>query len=119
MYGDKLAAVGIIVWYGYKGNGEYGWWAKVKYQDFGHCDRGSVMGNIRTKYADSLQYSIDTIKRDAEKIGIEFVKMDGLTPAITYLNDGEWGDYPPPDGWRESLLEEAIRIGFIHPYRED
>lgn len=75
------------------------------------------MGNIQTKYADTLKYSIDTIKADAEKLGIVFHTMLKISPALLYRGDGEDDDYhPPPEGWRELLRAEAKRIGFVCPY---
>jgi hypothetical protein len=118
MYKDKLYSVGIIVWYGYGGGTKYGWWAKVEYEDFGHCDRGSVAGSIATKYADDIRYSINTIKADAEKLTIEFVEtFPGPGPCLFYLQDGDSNDYPPPDGWRDLLEDEARRIGFHSIYK--
>lgn len=107
MYGDMLFATGIIVWHGYAGNGRYGWWAMVEFQDYG---KGSILGKIHTKYGDDLACSIDTIKKDAERLGIKFVNT--FTPFVYYRGDGENKDFPPPDGWRELLEKEARRIGF-------
>jgi hypothetical protein len=112
MYETDLFSAGIIVKYGYGGSGNYGWWAKVEFEDLGHCDRGSIKGSITTKYADKLAYSIDTIKADAEKLGIQFYNNPGVMPFLFYLRDGEDVDYPPPSGWKETLRTEANRIGF-------
>lgn len=113
MHGDKLFATGIVIRQDWRG----GWWAEATFEDFGHCDRGSVMGHIETKYADDdLPYTIDTIKRDVESLGVEFAQLDGVSPALLYSEDGEDEDFPPPDGWRELLKAEAQRIGFLCLY---
>lgn len=117
MHGDKLYSVGITVWFDYAGGDRYGWWAKVEFGDFSRCARGSVTGVIQTRYGDDLRFSIDTIKADAQRLGIEFVILDGEPPFLLYLDDGETIDYPPPEGWRKTLTDEARRIGFRCIYK--
>jgi len=112
MFGDILYAIGITVWYGYAGNDKDGWWAAVEFQDDGHCDNNSIKGEIHTKYGGPLSLQIDTIKHDAEKLGIQFPTIANMTPSLVYLNDGETKDYPPPNDWRQILKKEAKRIGF-------
>ena len=107
MYKDKLFATGITVWYGYGGSDGYGWWAKADFSDFGHCDRGSVHGEIKTKYADDLSFSIDTVKRDAEGMGIEFVGIGPQMRPFIFVTDGE-----KPDGWEEMIREQVERLGW-------
>lgn len=112
MYGDKLFTIGITLKYGYGGGStQYGWWAKVDFEDFGHCDCDSIHGSLSTKYIDNIQSAIDTIKADTEKLGIKF-----HGPMLFYVNDGNSKDYPPPEGWKELLKKEAERIGFKCPY---
>lgn len=123
MHGDQLYAFGITVKYGYAGNNQHGWWATVHFEDCGFYDRGSVQGELTTKYADDLSYAIDTIKVDAESMGIQFVGCvpDAederfSKPDLFYEKDGCSQDYPSPNGWREILKHEAERIGFSSPY---
>jgi len=112
MHNNKLYASGIAVWH----DGHEGWRAKVTFDDFGHCDRGSIHGHIATKYADELSYSVDTIKQDAEKLGIIFYSIPDFAPTVFYPGDGEWPEYLPPNNWREILRQEAKRIGFYCIY---
>jgi len=107
MHGNKLYAVCIEVWKGHDG-----WRARAQFDDFGHCDRGSIHGHISTKYTDDLSYVVDTIKADVGGLGIEFARVMGTLPGLYYLNDGEHGCDPPPENWRELVKAEAARIGF-------
>lgn len=107
MYKDKLFSTGIVVWYGYGGGGKYGWWAKVNFSDFGHCDRGSVQGSIQTKYADDLSFSIDTIRQDAEGMGIEFVGVGPQMRPFIFVTDAE-----KPDGREEMIKTQTERLGW-------
>jgi hypothetical protein len=113
MYGDTLFSLGIIVWYAYAGDNKYGWLAQVEFRDYGHCEPNSIRGKIiTTSYGIPLSRAIDTIKTDAEKLGIKFAQFEEISPYLFYLNDGDSKDYPPPADWRTLLKKEAKRIGF-------
>ncbi|MCP4986089.1 MAG: hypothetical protein GY928_08490 [Colwellia sp.] len=114
----KLRTTGIEVEYGYAGGDKYGWWARVGIHDLGHCENESVRGHIGMSYANELGFAVDTIKKDADSLGIEFVTLAPLsdskygTPNLSYIGDGESNEYPPPEGWQIMLSREAERIGF-------
>lgn len=103
-----------------------GWGADAEFYDDGFCDDNadaaqiSTQGKLNTRYyvADGnevtgLRAAIEAVKADAERLGIEFRGTVGDPPALYYKGDGEWSDYPPPDGWRDLLAAEAARLGWV------
>ena len=92
-------------------NGEDEWWASVKVHDNGFCDLSSICGEIKTCYGQPLSDAIDIVKRDTENLGIIFPN-ESYSRHLYYIGDGEWKDYPPPEGWKELLQQEAKRIGW-------
>lgn len=128
MIGDRYWATGIVVRYSDRHGGQ--WAASVNYLDNGFCDddadRGviSTEGTLHTRYfvgngerIDALTAVIDAVKADAERLGIEFRSAtDG--PNVFYQGDGEHDDWPPPDGWREMVDAQAIRIGWSAFYMQ-
>lgn len=121
MIGNGYWSTGITVNYNYSGQGAYGWGAEVKYLDAGFCsddaDAGivSTEGELRTRYyvrqgseADALTVVIDVIKADAERLGITWQD----TACVYYKGDGEDGDNPAPDGWRELVDAQSRRLGW-------
>jgi hypothetical protein len=108
-----------------------GWGASLDFQDAGlagddDADTGAVSteGTLYTRYAvvdgdtrTGLSAAVDALIADAARLGIEFRNAGGPTPYLYYKGDGEWEDYPPPEGWREILAAEAERIGWTSPYR--
>lgn len=80
----------------------------------------STQGTLATRYAvkasstrSGLAIAVETLLADAKRLGIEFIACgDDTAPFLYYRGDGEHEDYPPPDGWRETLAAEAERIGF-------
>lgn len=131
MIGDGYWATGITVRYGYTGQNLYGWSAEVEFFDNGFndddTDNGliSTEGTLHTRYgvregdgpdADALSTAVDTVKRDAERLGIRF--RGGLVgPYVYYHRDGRDADSPPPPGWREMVNAQAGRLGWKPLYR--
>ena len=131
MIGNGYWSTGITVTWQYSGSGDYGWAASLEYLDDGFCNddadvgRVSTEGTLHTRYAvrqgetaDALTVVIDTIKADAERLGI---RWGAVTPGATvyYKGDGEDEDFPPPDGWREMVNAQAERLGWQSGYRMD
>ena len=125
MIGNGYWATGITVLWQYSGSGDYGWSARVEYLDGGFCnddaDKGQVSteGILHTRYAvrdgktaDALTVVIDTIKADAERLGVRWPAPGQSKPHVYYKGDGEDEDYPPPDGWRELVDAQAARLGW-------
>jgi hypothetical protein len=109
---------------GFDGVKRSGWGGKVDYCDDGFCDddpdtgRVSTEGTLVTRYSvhdgdavDGLTAVIDTLLADAKRLGIEFRIGDGQ-PMLFFEGDGENEEWPPPAGWRETLREQAERIGW-------
>ena len=134
MIGSGYWATGITVRYGYSGMNLYGWAATVEFYDDGFCsddtDRSTISteGMLRTRYyvregthtdAAALATAIDTVKADAEWLGITFRDDGVMAPCVYYQGDGEDEDYPPPAGWREMVDAQAARLGwrglYVHP----
>ena len=114
-----LKTTHITVYHGYSGGGEFGWWARIDFDDFGLCTDNSVQGTIKTKYGlKTISEAVDLIKEDAKAIGIKFVKIPWVGKKILcYLEDGNSTAYPPPADWKRTLQQEAARIGFYTPYK--
>lgn len=115
--------------------GQYGWMASLNFLDdgFNNDDRDSgqiaTEGELRTRYfvrahaepasADeiqeghrkALQVAIDVLCADAERMGIHFGTA-ASGPWLYYQGDGESAEWPPPDGWRLLLAEQATRLGW-------
>lgn len=103
-----------------------GWHAKLDYQDDGFANndpeagRVSTEGSLHTRYPvrnakmrSGLSIAVDTLIADAERLGIEFIATSpDSEPWLFYRGDGEDAEHPPPDGWRDTLADEAKRIGF-------
>lgn len=119
MIGDNFWSVGIIIsWRRYNNvNGE--WNAKVEFFDNGICEDGSTRGVLSSRYYESnLDKVIDIIKADAEKLGIEFKVIDGLSPYIFMEGDGEIKGKNYPENWKKIINDQAIRIGWKPVYKQ-
>lgn len=106
------------------GNHLPGWSGELDYFDDGwagddDADAGKICteGTLRTRYVikDGVQQSalraiVDTLIADAGRLGVRF--RPAMPPRLFVRGDGEWGDVPLPDGWRELLAAEAARIGW-------
>jgi hypothetical protein len=113
MIGSEYWTTGITVRYGYSGGGSNGWGASLDFYDDGFAEDDSTQGTLATRYFargdDALTRALDTLKADAERLGIQFVGSAGLPPGLWYTDDL---DFPAPAGWYETLSEQADRIGF-------
>jgi hypothetical protein len=105
------------------------WSASVKFFDNGFTDDNpdtgqiSTEGTLHTGYfiadgeqVDGLTAAIDTVKRDAERLGIIW-RQDGTMPTVYMKGDGEDPEWPAPDGWRELVDAHAERLGWMPCYR--
>ncbi|WP_177241224.1 hypothetical protein [Nonomuraea wenchangensis] len=99
----------------------------MDFYDEGHGDddpgrgRISTEGTLRTRYfvggsgqVDALTVAIDTVKADAEKLGIVW-----RDPTVYYEGGGESQGYPPPEGWENLVNRHAARLGWRSCYRQD
>lgn len=126
MIGKRYWSTGIRL--NYSGDRDPAWGGELDYYDEGFNDdepeQGmiSTNGHLRTRYyvptrgghRDALATVTDTLKRDAEQLGIEF-----RDPMIYAAGDGDDPDCPMPPGWIDLLEEEAERHGWgIPTYRE-
>jgi len=86
------------------------WVAHLDFFDAGFCQDKSTVGTLTTRYyVDDLAKAIDTVKADAERMGITWRE----NPWIHYDGDGVDTAYPaPPPDWEESLRTQATRIGW-------
>ena len=72
-------------------------------------------GRLRVCYqVDDLTRAIDTLKADAERIGITW-----KDPTIYYPGDGEWEDVEYPPDWREITVVQSERLGWRAVYGKD
>lgn len=120
MIGSRYWSVGIIVKYQASTDG---WAATLELLDDGHAGdnqpgRISTEGELRTRYfvvgdenTDALTLAIDTLKADAEKLGIRWED-----PNIYAHHDGNDTTWPMHLGWRELLTAQSRRLGWNAPY---
>lgn len=112
MIGEGYWTTGITVW---KVGGK--WCIELTFLDNGFCDQDSTEGKLQCRYqVDDLGRGLDVLKADAERLGISFRDVGGYPPAIYYKGDGEWEGYEPPEGWRQILLVENMRLGWRSLY---
>ena len=117
MTGNKYWSTGIILKYLEPNR----WAAKVQFFDNGTASEDkSTKGTLTTSYFVGLETAIDTIKADAERLGIEFKTTPGRTgmPMLLAHGDGESEDWPMPENWKEILAEQAERIGWSMPHNK-
>lgn len=112
MVGKRYWSTGITLKYMYSGGGKFKWWASIEFYDDGFCDVGSTQGYLTTRYGQTITSAIDTIKLDAEKLGIDFRDDIPGCPMLYYVDDGDSEDYPPPKKWKKLLRKQSKRIGF-------
>lgn len=104
---SKLALTTISLKYGYGGGGNYGWSASLKWIDSKFAEKGCVEGDIRTRY---FEKTID----DAICAVLDVARTFGLASScigigLFYADDGDNDQCPPPDGWKEMIIEAAKR----------
>lgn len=125
MIGKRYWSSGILLSH-LEGDDPY-WHGTAGFYDDGFADddpaagRISTHGELRTHYfvrarnhQESLRLVIDTLRTDAEALGIEF-----RDPYLYAAGDGEDPAHPMPEGWRDLLREQADRVGWRLPYRTD
>lgn len=123
----KFWAPGITVRADERADGRVRWAARVRFEDHGFVDSEdpdagqiAVVGSLSTRYfidstevTDGLTVAIDTVKRDAEQLGIEFVVLPIVGGPLLCVNgDGEYPEEWLPANWRDRLAEQARRIGW-------
>lgn len=110
MIGRGYWSTGIMVRY-YQDDG---WAVTLDFLDDGFCQDGSTEGTLRVRYIESeLSTAIDTIKADAERLGIRWER-----PTIYMHGDGEDAEADYPRAWRAWVNREALRLGWRPIYRE-
>jgi hypothetical protein len=120
MIGDGYWSSGITVTYQ---ESSRGWLASATFYDdgFGRSDADtgeiSTTGVLTSRYfvpdgreRDGLTAAIDTVKTDAERLGITW-----RDPALFVPGDGDGPQQPLPAGWRSLLDEHAARLGWENP----
>jgi hypothetical protein len=108
MIGERYWSTGIIV-------AKVGdqWSVKLNFHDGGFCDPPSTEGQLRCRYlVDDLSAGIDTLKADADRLGIEW-----SPGTVYYEGDGEWPDRVPPEGWEDIVDAQAARLGWAQTYK--
>ena len=111
MVGETYFSTGIVLRWTQTTLGSGEWTAKAKFQDAGFCNDEATEGEIHTRYFQAIQTAIDTLKADAERLGIKWQSALGK-PWLYMEGDGEDSEWPAPDGWRETLQAQAQRIGW-------
>lgn len=104
------------------------WSASVDFLDDGFMNDNpntgaiSTEGTLHTRYfvkdgekVDGLTAAIDTVKADAERLGITW-RRSSMTPCVHMRGDAEDPDWPAPDGWRELVNAQSERIGWTPFY---
>ena len=110
MVGDHYISTGINLRYSRYHDRDM-WTATAKFMDAGFCDDLATEGEIHTRYFQPIETAIDTCRKDAESMGIQWGTVNGL-PYLYIEGDGESKEWPAPDNWREVLQEQAKRIGW-------
>lgn len=108
MIGESYWSTGIIL---RERSGE--WAARLEFMDDGFCEDKSTQGTLTMRYFGSLATAIDTLIKDAQKLGIVFTGAGDEPCRLYYECDGESVDWPPPQNWREILRKQAQRIGWV------
>jgi hypothetical protein len=105
MVGERFWTTGIVLKY----HGVDKWQIYLNFTDDGFCDDDAVDGKLTLRYLVALESGLDTLIKDAGKLGIEF-----RVKHLYIYADGEDKAYPPPiapKDWRELLREQAARLG--------
>lgn len=122
MIGNVYRATGITV-----AHDGRSWSANVAYFDDGFAsddtDRRhiSTEGTLHTRYMvesgkreDALTVAIDTVKADAERLGIRWEH-----PTVYMVDGGESDLWTYPKGWRKLVNDHARRLGWETTYDEE
>ena len=110
MIGPKYWSTGITIEY----HGDR-WSAQVKFYDDGFCDNESSEGTLRARYQlKDLAKVIDVVKRDAEKLGIQWKEGPGI-----YVEENGQGDRCSHPGWKAIVKAQCERLGWQTAYLSD
>ena len=94
------------------------WKADLDFFSGSGFQRVSTEGEIRTNFVQdaashfSLPQCIDALLGCARDLGIRVFDPAGRHVSLYYAGDGESEQFPPPDGWRDLLREQAQRLGW-------
>lgn len=89
------------------------WAAAAKFFDNGFCEDDSTEGELRTRYyVPDVAQALDLLIADLTRLGIRLRATCNVTPSIYMEGDGESVDVDYPQGWRQVLVKEAIRLGW-------
>jgi hypothetical protein len=100
MIGQQYWANGIIATY----FGDDQWGLQIDFLDDGFCNKESTQGSIKTRYITSLDNGIETLIKDAKKLGI---KLNDDFILYAY-QDGCSKDHPMPKNWI-SIFEKTCK----------
>jgi hypothetical protein len=116
MIGEGYWSTGIMV--RYYADGEQ-WSISLEFKDNGFCDKASTEGRLSLRYAvTDLSAGIDTLKADAERLGITWIAQVPSCPTVYMDGDGEDEDRDYPENWRKVINDQARRLGWATCYRE-
>lgn len=97
---------------GLLGERQANWTARLHFQGGDFARLGYVEGEIRTRYVEpTLARAIDMVLQASERLGLP--RSSERPFALLYDGDGESPNFPPPDGWRKTLADEAKRRGWM------
>lgn len=94
------------------------WKADLDFFSGSGFQRVSTEGEIRTNFIQdaalhsSLPQCIDALLGCARDLGIRVFDPAGRHVSLYYAGDGESEQFPPPEGWRDLLREQAQRLGW-------
>lgn len=115
-----LWATGVTLKYGYSGGGLYGWTAEICWFDNKFCEDKAVQGRIVTRYfEESIELAIDTVMEVFEQFNIKKTDNEFIGFNLYYEGDGEDKEWPPPEGYRKLLRDEAEKRGWKTYTREE
>lgn len=115
MIGERYWSTGIMI----EEHGRHGWAVWLDYLDDGFCEEASTEGRLRVRYLVSTEHlpnAIDTLRQDAERLGVRFGPTLDVPPTIYYECDGEGEEWPVPDDWRGIANGQARRLGWKECY---
>lgn len=119
MIGNQYYSHGIKV-KPYLTAGEYLWHVKCGFQDVGWNNDDASEGELQNRYSlASLTAAIDNIKRDVERLGIQWDAIEGMTPTIYMHVDGLDKETAYPENWRVLIAAQCARLGWRCLYADN
>lgn len=117
MIGNGYWATGIVLTPRGVRNGKSKWGVHLDFFDDGFCDPASTQGRLDVRYVvTDLVEAVQTLKVDAERIGIRFDAPPGATPTVYVEGDGKNTSLDYPANWRETAAEIADALGWSSTY---